>query len=128
MNLSTQAGIYAHTCCPSFPLTIPDSFVLRLPSLARCWNRKTMDDVRIRTNVGAFITLVSAFFIVLLTIGEFIDYRRVHMKNSLVVDVSRGEKLAVHIDIDFPRVPCYRESSAASFSFCSYCVVDLGYG
>ncbi|KDN53212.1 DUF1692-domain-containing protein [Tilletiaria anomala UBC 951] len=68
---------------------------------------KTMDDVRIRTNVGAIITLVSAFLIVFLTIGEFMDYRRVHTKNSLVVDVSRGEKLTVHLDITFPRVPCY---------------------
>jgi endoplasmic reticulum-Golgi intermediate compartment protein 3 len=68
-----------------------------------------MDDVRIRTNVGAAITLVSAFLIVILTLGEFIDYRRVHLKNSLVVDVSRGEKLTVHIDVTFPRVPCYRE-------------------
>ena len=68
-----------------------------------------MDDVRIRTNVGAIITLVSALLIVTLTIGEFIDYRRVHTKNSLLVDVSRGEKLTVHIDVTFPRVPCYRE-------------------
>ncbi len=26
-----------------------------------------------------------------------------------MVDKSRGEKLVVNIDIDFPRVPCYRE-------------------
>ena len=29
-----------------------------------------------------------------------------------MVDKSRGEKLIVNIDIDFPRVPCYRQSPA----------------
>lgn len=28
-----------------------------------------------------------------------------------MVDKSRGEKLVVNIDIDFPRVPCYSEHS-----------------
>ncbi|EPQ29536.1 uncharacterized protein PFL1_02755 [Pseudozyma flocculosa PF-1] len=68
---------------------------------------KTMDDVRVRTNVGALITLVSACLIALLTIGEFIDYRTVHLKPSLEVDRSRGEKLTVNMNVTFPRVPCY---------------------
>ena len=68
---------------------------------------KTMDDVRVRTNVGATITLISALLIAILTIGEYIDYRTVHLKPSLEVDRSRGEKLEVHLNITFPRVPCY---------------------
>ncbi|PWN50520.1 DUF1692-domain-containing protein [Violaceomyces palustris] len=68
---------------------------------------KTMDDVKIRTNIGALITLVSAVLIMTLTIGEFIDYRSVHLKHSLEVDRSRGEKLSVDLNITFPRVPCY---------------------
>ncbi|KAN0060602.1 ER-derived vesicles protein erv46 [Thecaphora frezii] len=68
---------------------------------------KTMDDVRVRTNVGALITLISTVLIVVLTIGEFVDYRTVHLKPSLEVDRSRGEKLTVNMNITFPRVPCY---------------------
>ena len=39
---------------------------------------------------------------------EFIDYRRVYIDTSVVVDRSRGEKLTVHMNVTFPRVPCYR--------------------
>jgi hypothetical protein len=68
-----------------------------------------MDDVRVRTNAGALITLVSFTLIAFLTLGELVDYRKVHEHTSLVVDKSRGEKLTIGMNITFPRVPCYRE-------------------
>ncbi|KAK4046029.1 ER-derived vesicles protein erv46 [Microbotryomycetes sp. JL201] len=68
---------------------------------------KTMDDVKIKTGFGGLLTLVSLSLILSLTLYEFIDYRRVHWEPSIVVDKSRGEKLVVNLDIDFPRVPCY---------------------
>ena len=40
---------------------------------------------------------------------EFVDYRRVQLEPSIVVDRSRGEKLVIEMDITFPKVPCYRE-------------------
>ena len=40
---------------------------------------------------------------------EWVDYRRIHLEPSLIVDRSRGEKLVISMDITFPRVPCYRE-------------------
>lgn len=84
------------------------------------------------------VTLVSLSLILALTLYEFVDYRRVHMvaslalslssfcrfsgghspmgsrclqEPSIVVDKSRGEKLLVHLNVTFPRVPCYRSSS-----------------
>lgn len=39
---------------------------------------------------------------------EFIDYRRIRIEPSIVVDRSRGEKLVMEMDVSFPRVPCYR--------------------
>ncbi|KAK0524916.1 ER-derived vesicles protein erv46 [Tilletia horrida] len=68
---------------------------------------RTLDDVRIRTSTGAFLTFLSAFLILCLTISEYADYRRVHVKSSLVVDLSRGERLTANLNITFPRVPCY---------------------
>ncbi|KAE8230159.1 hypothetical protein CF326_g4846 [Tilletia indica] len=68
---------------------------------------RTMDDVRIRTSTGAFLTFLSAFLILILTISEYRDYRRVQVKSSLVVDLSRGERLTANLNITFPRVPCY---------------------
>lgn len=68
---------------------------------------QTIDDVRIRTNIGAYITLISLSLILTLTTFEFLDYRRLHLKQSLEVDRSRGERLTVNLNVTFPRVPCY---------------------
>ncbi|PWN88280.1 DUF1692-domain-containing protein [Acaromyces ingoldii] len=68
---------------------------------------KTMDDVRIRTNVGAIITLISFSLIAILTLGEFVQYRKIHTESTLVVDKSRGEQLTISLNMTFPRVPCY---------------------
>ncbi|BGP58406.1 hypothetical protein JCM8202_001909 [Rhodotorula sphaerocarpa] len=68
---------------------------------------KTMEDVKIKTGFGGALTLVSLSIILLLTVWEFVDYRRVHWEPSVLVDRTRGEKLVVNLDITFPRVPCY---------------------
>ncbi|GAA5938031.1 retrograde cargo receptor ERV46 [Sporobolomyces koalae] len=68
---------------------------------------KTMEDVKIKTGFGGMLTLVSLSLILALTLYEFVDYRRVHMEPSIVVDRSRGEKLVVNLNVTFPRVPCY---------------------
>ncbi|GAA5868039.1 hypothetical protein JCM8547_000786 [Rhodosporidiobolus lusitaniae] len=68
---------------------------------------KTMEDVKIKTGFGGALTLISLSLILALTLYEFVDYRRVHMEPSIVVDRSRGEKLVVNLNISFPRVPCY---------------------
>lgn len=47
---------------------------------------------------------------------EFVDYRRVTIDTSIVVDKSRGEKLTAKMNVTFPRVPCYRE--------CYFCIRD----
>jgi hypothetical protein len=93
-----------------------------------------MEDVKVRTRTGAFcayffrlresaqsaivvdtstfgsvVTLVSVAIILSFTMMEFLDYRRVGIDTSVVVDRSRGEKLTVHLNVTFPRVPCYCE-------------------
>lgn len=55
------------------------------------------------------MTIIAAAIIFSFTAIEFIDYRRVNVDTSIVVDRSRGEKLTVSMNITFPRVPCYRE-------------------
>ena len=57
------------------------------------------------------VSILSAAIILAFTTMEFIDYRRVYIDTSLVVDKSRGEKLTVNMNVTFPRVPCYRKSS-----------------
>lgn len=55
------------------------------------------------------VTIIAAAIIFSFTTIEFLDYRRVNVDTSIVVDRSRGEKLTVNMNVTFPRVPCYRE-------------------
>ncbi|PCH39941.1 ER-derived vesicles protein ERV46 [Wolfiporia cocos MD-104 SS10] len=68
---------------------------------------KTMEDVKVKTRTGALLTILSAAIILTFTTIEFLDYRRVHVDTSILVDRSRGEKLNVRMNVTFPRVPCY---------------------
>jgi len=38
---------------------------------------------------------------------EWLDYRRVTLDTSILVDKSRGERLTVSMNLTFPRVPCF---------------------
>jgi hypothetical protein len=57
------------------------------------------------------VTFISFSIILTSVMLEFVDYRRVHLEPSILVDRSRGEKLVIEMDISFPRVPCYRKLS-----------------
>jgi hypothetical protein len=67
---------------------------------------KTVEDARIRTTSGGIVTLSSILIILWLIWGEWADYRRVTVKPELIVDKGRGEKMEIHLNITFPRVPC----------------------
>nr|ODO02415.1 COPII-coated vesicle component Erv46 [Cryptococcus depauperatus CBS 7855] len=68
---------------------------------------KTMEDVKIKTRTGALLTFISFSIILTSVMLEFIDYRRIHLEPSIIVDRSRGERLVIEFDMSFPRVPCY---------------------
>ncbi|KAF9533245.1 Sec1-like protein [Crepidotus variabilis] len=68
---------------------------------------KTTEDVKVKTRTGALLTLISAAIILSVTTMEFLNYRRVDVDTSIVVDRSRGEKLTVALNMTFPRVPCF---------------------
>lgn len=67
---------------------------------------KTVEDARVRTTSGGIVTITSLLIILWLTFGEWTDYRRVIVKPELMVDKGRGEKMEIHMNITFPRVPC----------------------
>src|SRR5690242_20661900 len=67
---------------------------------------KTVDDARVRTTSGGIVTISSLLVILWLVWGEWTDYRRVVVKPELIVDKGRGEKMEIHMNITFPRVPC----------------------
>ncbi|KAL1992584.1 hypothetical protein VTN49DRAFT_4616 [Thermomyces lanuginosus] len=67
---------------------------------------KTVEDARVRTTSGGVVTLVSVVVILWLIWGEWADYRRVEVMPELIVDKSRGERMEIHMNITFPRLPC----------------------
>ncbi|KAL4779294.1 endoplasmic reticulum vesicle transporter-domain-containing protein [Aspergillus varians] len=67
---------------------------------------KTVDEARIRTTSGGIITIASLLTIIWLVWGEWVDYRHVAVMPELVVDKSRGEKMEIHLNVTFPRLPC----------------------
>lgn len=67
---------------------------------------KTVEDARIRTTSGGIVTLTSLLLIFWLAWGEWADYRRITVHPELIVDKGRGEKMEIHMNISFPRLPC----------------------
>jgi len=67
---------------------------------------KTVEDARIRTTSGGIVTLCSLLLIFYLVWGEWAEWRRIEVHPELIVDKGRGEKMEIHMNITFPRVPC----------------------
>lgn len=67
---------------------------------------KTVEDARIRTTSGGIVTLASLLLILILTYTEYADYTRIVIRPELIVDKGRGEKMEIHMNVSFPRVPC----------------------
>lgn len=67
---------------------------------------KTVEDARIRTTSGGIVTIVSLIVVFFLAWGEWSEYRKVVVHPELIVDKGRGERMEIHLNISFPRVPC----------------------
>ncbi|RVX69956.1 hypothetical protein B0A52_05791 [Exophiala mesophila] len=67
---------------------------------------KTVEDARIRTTSGGVVTITSILLILYLIWGEWADYRRILVQPELIVDKGRGEKMEIHLNVTFPRIPC----------------------
>lgn len=67
---------------------------------------KTVEDARVRTTSGGIVTVTSLLLILWLAWGEWADYRRIVVHPELMVDKGRGEKMEIHMNVSFPRIPC----------------------
>ena len=63
---------------------------------------KTLDDFRIRTTSGGFVTIISSLIIFILFFLELQYYLTTDIVQVLFVDTSRQEKMNITIDIKFP--------------------------
>ncbi|KAG2483070.1 hypothetical protein HYH03_018053 [Edaphochlamys debaryana] len=55
---------------------------------------------------GGVITIVASVVMVLLFLSELRLYLTTQSVHELSVDVGRGEKIQIHFDVTFPKVPC----------------------
>ncbi|KAB5530529.1 endoplasmic reticulum vesicle transporter-domain-containing protein [Coniochaeta sp. 2T2.1] len=67
---------------------------------------KTVEDARIRTTSGGIVTIVSLIVVFWLAWGEWADYRRIVIHPELIVDKGRGERMEIHLNMTFPKMPC----------------------
>ena len=67
---------------------------------------KTIEDFRIRTISGGFVTLISSTIIFILFMMELKYFLTTDIIQVLFVDTSRQEKMNISIDITFPVLPC----------------------
>ncbi|KAG9238344.1 endoplasmic reticulum-golgi intermediate compartment protein-like protein 3 [Amylocarpus encephaloides] len=67
---------------------------------------KTVDEARVRTTSGGIVTIASLLIVFWLAWGEWADYRRIVVHPELIVDKGRGEKMEIHLNITFPKIPC----------------------
>jgi hypothetical protein len=67
---------------------------------------KTLDDFRIRTTSGGFVTIISSVIIFILFFIELKYFLTTDIVQVLFVDTSRQEKMNITIDIKFPVLPC----------------------
>ncbi|XP_046961271.1 endoplasmic reticulum-Golgi intermediate compartment protein 3 [Vanessa cardui] len=67
---------------------------------------KTLEDFRVKTATGAFITITGAIIMVLLILSEMHTYLSPNISEELFVDTSRGHKLRINFDIIVPRISC----------------------
>jgi len=115
--------------------------------------QKTVEEARIRTASGGLVTLVSAAIIFWLLVLEVWDWRRIVVRNELVVDSTRGinllslpftplfyviwvlghrliagERLQIHLNITFPHIPCSSTSPPSSLDRAEFSVIIGCYG
>lgn len=67
---------------------------------------KTVEDARVRTTSGGIVTITSLLVMLWLVWGEWTDWRKIIVRPELIVDKGRGERMEIHMNITFPRIPC----------------------
>lgn len=67
---------------------------------------KPLSDFRIQTISGAFVSILSGLAIIFLFVSELISYVTPQLKQEIVVDISRGQKISIRLDILYLYVPC----------------------
>lgn len=67
---------------------------------------KTLEDFRVKTFGGAAVTVISGVIMTVLFLSELRYYLTPEVSEELFVDVTRGDKLRINVDVIFPKITC----------------------
>lgn len=67
---------------------------------------KTLEDFRVKTFSGAAVTVVSSVIMIFLFLSELQYYLATDVIDELFVDMSRGDKLRINVDVTMHHLPC----------------------
>ncbi|KAJ6246592.1 endoplasmic reticulum-golgi intermediate compartment protein [Anaeramoeba flamelloides] len=68
---------------------------------------KYVETASVKTEIGAFLTLLSYLFLILLFMNELFLFLTLKLETNLTIDDSRiHNQVAVHFNITFPRLSC----------------------
>lgn len=67
---------------------------------------KLQEEYQVRTAGGAVVSIVAVGVMLVLFMSELAFYSSTSVVDHLQVDTSRGAKLAIDFDIEFPEIPC----------------------
>nr|XP_039251597.1 endoplasmic reticulum-Golgi intermediate compartment protein 3-like [Styela clava] len=67
---------------------------------------KTLEDFRIKTFAGATVTIISSAIMIFLFLSELRYYLTTDVMDELFVDMSRGDKIKINVDVTFHYLPC----------------------
>ncbi|KAA0198569.1 Endoplasmic reticulum-Golgi intermediate compartment protein 3 [Fasciolopsis buskii] len=67
---------------------------------------KPLKDFRVKTVAGAIVSIFSCLSILFLFVSELFLYLTPQVKQEIMVDVNRGEKLSINLDITYLQIPC----------------------
>jgi hypothetical protein len=67
---------------------------------------KTLEDFRVKTFSGAAISIACVLLVTILFVYEWQAYMTLEVNQQLFVDIGRGQKFHINVDITFPHLPC----------------------
>nr|CAH8825689.1 unnamed protein product [Trichobilharzia regenti] len=67
---------------------------------------KPLKDFRIKTLSGALVSILSTFIIGILFTSELLSFLHPQSKQEIIVDVNRGEKMFIYLDVTLNYIPC----------------------
>jgi len=67
---------------------------------------KTTDEIKVRTPVGATVTILGSLLLIFLALSEFRDYVTPTKKHTLTVNYNRDEKMKIMFRMLFTDIPC----------------------